>query len=234
MTTGFFGGRDLKSHFFQAKSATFVGLTQAGSNSIVLPPGSQVGDLALFYGCENTSATASGTQAIAAGPTGWTSLSGAGVAQVSTTPTFTTRGVWWKKLVAADLDVAAGQGGTGNGVVSFTVGTLGIASACGVLVFRGGTSFSLRSSGGTSGVTISRAIPVAVTGAKVYICLLCLRADLNEVITPAQATWVNVYPGAMFAGAFFFRDPSQWVGGEIDQFSWTTSSQGFQHFIAIL
>lgn len=230
MTTGFFGGRDLKSHFFQAKASTFVGLTQSGTNSVNLPPGSQVGDLALFYACENTSSTASGTQAIAAGPAGWNALSGAAVAQIGTTPVFNSRGVWWKKLVQADLDAVS---------VSFTIGSLGVASACGVLVFRGGNSFTIVSSGGTSGTAVNTVLPAKPAGTKVMVYLLTMRADLNEVIAnagtaPGSSNWTNVYPGAMFAGAFFFRDPNTWVTGEAGRWTWTTTSQGFQHNIAIL
>lgn len=225
MATGFFGGRDLKSHFFQARPATFVGLAQAQTNSLNLPAGAQVGDLALFYGVENTSATSSGIQGIAAGPTGWTVLTGAqgSVAQVSTTPAFITRGIWWKKLVAADIAVASG--GTGTGVVSFTVGSLGIAGACGVCVFRGGTQYNgvsdLTFDGRTS---LSATGMVKQTGAKVYILLMCMNATLAETITQPPG-FTSTYPGAMFAGAFFFQDPSTFTQRTLTV-SWTSASGG--------
>jgi hypothetical protein len=222
----FFGGLELHSRFYQKTRSAFVGLQQSGSNSVALPPGSAVGDMALFYGCENTSSTASGVQGIAAGPAGWTVMSGAGVAQISTTPTFTTRGLWWKKLVQADITA---------GVVSFTIGSLGITAACGVLVFRGGSTFSLVSSGGISGTQVNTSTPAKPANAILMIYLLTLRADLNEVITPDTGhNWTNLYPGAMFAGAFFFRDPATWVAAEAGHWSWTTTSGGFQHNIAIL
>lgn len=220
----FFGGLELHSRFYQKTRSAFVGLQQSGSNSVALPPGSAVGDMALFYGCENTSSTASGTQGIAAGPTpGWTTMSAP--AQISTAPTFTTRGVWWKKLVQADITA---------GVVSFTVGSLGITAACGILVFRGGSAFSLVSSGGISGTSVNTSTPAKPANALLMIYMLTLRADLNEVITPDVHNWTNLYPGAMFAGAFFFRDPATWVVAEAGHWSWTTTSGGFQHNIAIL
>lgn len=233
MATGFFGGRDLKSHFFQAKASTFVGLAQSGSNSINLPAGAQVGDLALFYGCENTSATASGTQAIASGPAGWTVLTGTqgSTAQVSTAPVFLTRAIWWKKLVAADIAVA--NGGTGTGVVSFTIGTLGVASACGVMVFRGGTQFN-----GTAFNTMDSRVsqnftaPAKIAGCKLVIFMNCLRADLAEVITK-PAAFTSAYPGVMFAGAFFFCDPNSYVVGSIISTSWTTSSGGSNQVVMV-
>lgn len=221
----FFGGLELHSRFYQKTRSAFVGLQQSGSNSVALPPGSAVGDMALFYGCENTSSTAAVGQAISAGPTpGWTTMNSP--VQIGTTPVFCSRGVWWKKLVAADILA---------GVVSFTVGTLGITSACGILVFRGGTSFSLISSGGTSGAFVNTSTPAKPANAILMIYLLTLRADLNEVITPDPGhNWTNIYPGAMFAGAFFFRDPATWVVAEAGHWQWTTTTPGFQHNIAIL
>lgn len=223
----FFGGKDLHSRFFQKNRSAFVSIKQAQSNSLNLPAGSAPGDLALFYGIVNTSssATTPSTQAISAGPTGWTALSGAGLAQVSTTPTFTSRAIWWKVLTAGDITTS---------VVSYTLGTLVTTSACGVMVFRGASTFSLLSSGGVGvSTSVNQSQPVASAGAKLYINLLCLRADLAETITPPTG-WVNIYPGVMFAGAFFFVDPATYnatMAGVIGHWSWTTSSGGFNHFI---
>lgn len=221
----FFGGLELHSRFYQKTRSSFVGLQQSGTNSVALPPGSAVGDMALFYGVENTSSTASGIQGIAAGPAGWTALSGAGVAQFSTTPTFSTRGIWWKKLVQADITA---------GVVSFTIGSLGITAACGVLVFRGGSTFALVSSGGVSGTSINQALPADPVTEILMVNLLCLRADLAEVITQPTG-YTNLYPGAMFAGAFFFCGPATYtpLAGTVAHWSWTTTSGGFNHNIKL-
>lgn len=235
MTTGFFGGRDLKSHFFQTKSATFVGVAQTQSNSLNLPAPAQVNDMAIFYGVVVTSATASGTQAVAAGPSGWTILGSAqgGPVQVSTAPQFLSRGVWWKKLTAADIAVA--NGGTGTGVVSFTLGTLATLSACGVMVFRGGTTVApLSFNTFDNSIHDFTTSPAKTTTPKLYVMALCLRPDLNEVITPPSG-WVNIFPGAMVAGAFFFYDPSTYPGSVTTSPgpSWTTSSGGALNFIVI-
>lgn len=223
---GYFGGRDLCNRIWtpQTRNTTVVGNKQTQNNTAAIPSGALVGDLALVYGCVNTSSTSSGTLAIASAPTGWTSLSGAGVAQISTTPTFTTRGIWWKVLTLADLN---------TGTVTYGLGTLAVSSATGIMVFRGASTFTLLSSGGVSGTAVNQSQPVASAGAKLYINLLCLRADLAEVITPPTG-WVNAYPGVMFAGAFFFADPTTYNGtmaGVVGHWSWTTSSGGFNHYL---
>lgn len=220
----FFGGLELHSRFYQKTRSAFIGLKQTQNNSVAIPPGSAVGDLALVYGCVNTSSTSSGILAISSAPAGWTSLSGAGVAQVSTTPTFTTRGIWWKILTAGDIAA---------GVVTYGLGTLAVSSATGILVYRGGTTFTLLASGGVTGTAINQSQPVVSAGAKLYINLLCLRADLAETITPPPG-WTNIYPGVMFAGAFFFSDPATYAAqcaGIVGHWSWTTSSGGFNHWI---
>lgn len=215
-----------------------TGLGQSQSNSITLssvsarfgaPPAP--GDLALYYGCVNTSATSSGILGISSSPAGWTSLSGAGIAQFSTTPVFATRGIWWKVLTAADI---------ATDVVSYGTGTLATAAACGMMIFRGGSTFTLRSSGGGSGTAVSQALPVKPVGLSLMIDLICTRADLAEVISPVSGfvnfgTYQNSYPGVMFAGAFYFCDPITYTGiaSGTARWQWTTSSGIFNHNISI-
>lgn len=226
---GFFGGRDLCNRIWapQTRVTTLVGNTQAQTNTVNLPPGPLPGDLALFYGIVNTSSSdlTPSTQGISAGPAGWTPLSGAALAQVATTPVFVTRAVWWKVLTAADIATAA---------VSFTPGSLVTFAACGVMVFRGASVFTLLSSGGVGASTsVNQSQPATSAGTKLYINLMCLRADLAEVIHP-PAGWTNVYPGVMFAGAFYFSDPTTYAAqcaGIVGNWSWTTASGGFNHFI---
>lgn len=185
-----------------------------------------MGDLAIVYGCVNTSSTSSGVQAIAAGPAGWTSMSGAGVAQVGTVPVFLTRGIWWKVLNAGDIAA---------GVVTYALGTLAVASGTGILVFRGATVPTLLSSGGVSGTAVNQSQPVVSAGAKLYVNLMCMRADLAEVITPPVG-WTNIYPGVMFAGSFFFSDPPTYAAqcaGIVGHWSWTSNCQGFNHWFKL-
>lgn len=220
---------------------TITGLGQAQSNSLTISGVSSKfgaapapGDLALYYGCVNTSATASGIQAIAAGPTGWTALSGAGVAQVSTTPTFTTRGIWWKVLTAADI---------ATDTVSYSTGTLATFSACGMMIFRGGgNTFTLRSSGGVGTTNnVNFAFPAKPVGLSVMIELFCLRADLAETLSAlgspftAALNFHNSYPGVMFAGAFYYSDPTSYTAAasQTGSWGWTTASSGFHHEISI-
>lgn len=219
---------------------TFVGQAQSQTNQVTLsgmtatygtPP--QPGDLALFYGVVNTASTASGIQGIAAGPTGWTSLVGAGVSQISTTPTFTTRGIWWRVLTQADITAD---------VVQFTTGTLATIAASGMMLWRGATTptFTLRSSGSGSGTAVSQALPVKPAGLQLMIELMCTRADLAEVISPVNGfvnfgTYQHQYAGVMFAGTFYFCDPITYTGiaSGTARWQWTTSSGVFNHNISI-
>lgn len=218
---------------------SIVGLGQSQSNSLTLsgvgarfgtPP--QPGDLALFYGVVNTSATSSGIQAISAGPAGWTALSGAGIAQFTTSPTFATRGIWWRVLTAADI---------ATDTVSYSTGILATVAASGMMIFRGGSSFTLRSSGGPDNVTaVSQALPAKPVGLQLMIDLICLRADLAETISTVSGfvnfgTYQQSYPGVMFAGAFFFCDPATYTGiaSGVARWAWTTLSGCINHNISI-
>lgn len=207
---------------------TFLGAGQAQSNSISLKGlvatwGAPLapGDLALYYGTVNTSSTSSGIQGIAAGPTGWTTLSGAGVVQFGTSPVFVTRGIWWRVLTQADID---------GDTVSFTPGSLAVASACGIMIFRGATTPALVSStSSTSGLTHANASnpsTVSLNGEKLAVLLITFRADLAETIT-APSVWQDPVAGVKFAGDFYFADPTTYansIASTVSAISWTTAS----------
>lgn len=202
-----------------------TGAGQAQSNSIVLPVGAKAGNLALFYGIVNTSSSSSGILGISSGPTGWTNLSGAGnTVQDSTSPVFVTAGLWWKLLTAADINA---------GTVTFGLGTLATAAACGVMCFGGaGTAFTgIEFSTFDNLISRANTDPALPVNAKLMILIYRLRADLAETITP-PAQWQTSFPNVNFAGAFFFCDPLNYAAGAHTT-TWTTHSGGIVSVVSI-
>lgn len=200
------------THVDDGYDKTIVGAVQVQSNCVNLPLGSAPGDVAVIEGISDNT--------ISAGPAGWTQ--NVNPSQVATTPGIVWRGMWWKKLTAADLLAQP-----------FCFTTTGLNSVAQFMVARGPNGVRTQQVAVWNSKT-TQALTGITKGASSTLLALFVALDPRLVETvnlDRIPPFTQAFPGVTFAGNLWFVAPASYTNGLLITPSWTTLSGGAYVFV---